>query len=373
MIFTCTYSNGNVGFAQELQRYLIRKKQDFLLLLHPLDLSIARVSVLEEYKNGQLVRSQKSWPSPNINAVNYFRCVCTTFWSLLRFGRRTQLFIAVSNIDAVVGLFLRLLFKFKVVLVSTDFSPHRRFANPIMNTVYNVCDRVAYRACNAVWHMYPERGALKRYKNRAPSYDILDGNNFRRVKRLALAEINRFRLVYIGQINRDCRLDEAIEAIADLKSDFPEAGLDIISSGDPMYEQRLRKLASDRGVSERVAFHGQIPSPDRYEPILAKAGIGLCLYEIDKNDFAWYGTPLKVYLYAACGLPTVCSDTMGPFTREYIERDGVGVLSARGTLKAILMKLFSDASDYARMREKTIHWAAEFDYDDKFDKYLSLV
>jgi glycosyltransferase involved in cell wall biosynthesis len=221
--------------------------------------------------------------------------------------------------------------------------------------------------------MYNERGQIKKYKYRAKAFDVLDGNNFSRIKRLPLNEINRYRMVYIGQINRDCRLDEAIEAVASLKGRFPAVGLDIISSGAPETEGRLKSLAAHLKVTDRVTFHGQIKSPEIYENLIKKCGLGLCLYEINADDLAWYGTPLKIYLYASCGVPTIASDTMGPFTKEYFEKEDAGILSGRGTLKDKVEELFSNDRRYAELRARTIQWAAPFDYDAKFDKYLSLV
>jgi len=283
------------------------------------------------------------------------------------------MFIAFSNVDALAGVVCRFFAPLKVVYVSTDYSPKRRFENPVLNAIYSVADRWAYRWADVVWHMYVERGELKKYKHRARSYDVLDGNNFRRIERFPVDKINPFRLVYIGQINRDCRLEEAINAVANLKGKFPNVGIDIISTGDPELERRLQALAKDRGMADQIIFHGQIRSSEVYEEIIKRCGLGLCLYEIDKDDFAWFGTPLKVYLYAACGVPSICSNAMGPQTMDYMEKGGVGLLAARGTLEQTLQSIFSDPARYAQMRERTIKWAAQFDYDDKFDKFLALV
>jgi glycosyltransferase involved in cell wall biosynthesis len=236
-----------------------------------------------------------------------------------------------------------------------------------------MADRMAYRWATAVWHMYPERGQLKKYKHRTKCYDILDGNNFRQIQRLPADQINRFRLVYIGSINRDCRLEEGIMAVSRLKEEFPNTCLDIISSGDPAYEQRLKDLARKETILDRVTFHGQISDPEVYERLLCQCGLGLSLYQLDENDHAWYCTPLKVYLYAACGIPTILSDTIGPQTRGYLERDGIGVMAARGELAEVIRGVFTDRDRYLDMRARAIRWASQFDWEDKFDKFLSLV
>lgn len=373
MIFISTYSNNNVGLAQELMRYLKRRKESFFILYHPLNLTGRLCSHLEEYRDGEKVNTVDSMPSIRIAFLHYFRCFLTTFNSLLFRAKQVNLFIGFSNVDAIAAIVIRLFSPMKVVYVSTDFSPKRRFENALLNWLYYTADKIAYRWSTAVWHMYPERGQLKEYKYRTRSFDVLDGNSFRRIQRLPIEQINRFRLVYIGQINRECRLDEAIKTVSLLRNEYPCVYLDIISSGNPEYEKSLRDLVKEEGVADRVVFHGQISDPEVYEKLLCQCGIGLSLYELDENDHAWYGTPLKVYLYAACGLPSICSDRMGPYTRESLETDGIGVMAARGKLLEVVRSLFEGQDRYVEMRKRAIQWASQYDYEDKFDKFLSLV
>ena len=61
----------------------------------------------------------------------------------------------------------------------------------------------------------------------------------------------RWRLLYVGRLDRRKGIDDVIRALASLP---PEAILEVIGSGDANERDRLRSLARDLGVGERVVF-----------------------------------------------------------------------------------------------------------------------
>lgn len=64
------------------------------------------------------------------------------------------------------------------------------------------------------------------------------------------------RIVVIARLHPQKQLDKAIAAIARLADAFPEARLDLY--GDGPEEERLRRLADELGVGDRVIFHGHV-------------------------------------------------------------------------------------------------------------------
>ncbi len=60
----------------------------------------------------------------------------------------------------------------------------------------------------------------------------------------------RWQLLFVGRIRRTKGVDTVIEALAQL----PEAQLTLIGKGDPDYEQEVRALADELGVSDRMTW-----------------------------------------------------------------------------------------------------------------------
>nr|WP_255499469.1 glycosyltransferase [Aeromicrobium senzhongii] len=65
------------------------------------------------------------------------------------------------------------------------------------------------------------------------------------------------RIVVIARLHPQKQLDRAIDAFALVAPRHPTATLEIYGDGDE--EQRLRDRAAERGVADRVVFHGHVP------------------------------------------------------------------------------------------------------------------
>ena len=83
----------------------------------------------------------------------------------------------------------------------------------------------------------------------------------------------RFSLIMHGTVEERYGIDTAIEAIALLADELP--GLELEVYGDGTYRETLERLASERGVADRVHFQrGWVPLPDLVRAISeADAGV----------------------------------------------------------------------------------------------------
>jgi glycosyltransferase involved in cell wall biosynthesis len=142
---------------------------------------------------------------------------------------------------------------------------------------------------------------------------------------------------------------DLVEAFAALAPGNPDVRLLMMGGGGDDLE-RCRRLASDRGIGERVVFTGTVP----YERL--PAHLNLCSVLVApfspsrdlkrKAVFDRYGLwwcPLKIFEYMAMGKPVVCS-RVGVIP-EYIE--GAGLLYPEGDIPALAERLSSLLSDGA--------------------------
>jgi glycosyltransferase involved in cell wall biosynthesis len=122
--------------------------------------------------------------------------------------------------------------------------------------------------------------------------------------RRTFREDGRLRLIYTGALTPTYELDVALRAFAGLVEARPELdpAFDLYGRGDS--EDRLRTLASELGMGDRVTFHGRIPIDD-VPAAVAAADIGVAPTRLD--PFTAMSQSGKVYEYAAMGKPVVAS------------------------------------------------------------------
>jgi len=152
-------------------------------------------------------------------------------------------------------------------------------------------------------------------------------------------------VVYAGNLGSAQDLEACVPAIPRL--DHDDTVLRLVGSGD--IESRLRELADELGVDNRVEFVGTVPRSEVPE-ILNTATIGIAPLK-DAEVFA-YAMPTKVYEYMACGLPVLVTGR-GEVERFVLDSDG-GV-HARNDPAAIahrIDEMLADERRRQRMAER---------------------
>ena len=107
---------------------------------------------------------------------------------------------------------------------------------------------------------------------------------------------SRLALVYVGNLGEGYGLETVIDAVAKA----PDFTLDIAGRGPK--EEILRAKVTALGLTERVRFHGYLPSNALGE-LLGRCEIGV----IPMRDDSWVGLPYKLGDYLAAGLFVVSS------------------------------------------------------------------
>ena len=172
------------------------------------------------------------------------------------------------------------------------------------------------------------------------------------------------RIVVLGRLVTHKRVDLVLEAFDRVRSRGPFAGrdlhVDVIGKG-PEHEA-LTRLVADRGLADRVTFHGYV-SDDAKAALLARASVHAC-----GSDAEGWGQ--AVIDAAAWGVPTVARDVPG--LRDSIRPGESGWLVPDGDPADVVRRL-ADALDDALVAatdpttrilraEACRAWAHKFDW-----------
>jgi glycosyltransferase involved in cell wall biosynthesis len=122
------------------------------------------------------------------------------------------------------------------------------------------------------------------------------------------------RIAVLGRLVPHKRVDLVLRTLRDLAVDRPGLALDVLGKGPE--EERLRALAVELGVADRVRFHGFVTEERKWD-LLRHASL-----HVAASDSEGWG---QVVIEAAgCGVPTVARDVPG--LRDSVRPGETGLL-----------------------------------------------
>jgi glycogen synthase len=161
----------------------------------------------------------------------------------------------------------------------------------------------------------------------------------------------RWRLLYVGRLDPRKGVDTAVEAVPHLSE---ETTLELIGGWDSQEEERLRGIARDLGILDRVIFSGH---RGRDEIAAAYAACDAAIFPVRWEE-PWGLVPLEAM---GKGRPVVATGRGG--SAEYL-RDGENCLLFEAddaeALADALRRLAADPGLRARLREGGLETAARF-------------
>jgi glycogen synthase len=144
-----------------------------------------------------------------------------------------------------------------------------------------------------------------------------------------------WRLLYVGRLDPNKGVDTAIRALEHLPA---QARLEVIGGWDTVEEARLRELALDTGVSERVHFAGQL---GRAELVEAYGRADAVVFPV-RWDEPWGLVPLEAM---GRGRPVVATGRGG--SAEYLRDEHNCLLFGADDAEALAERLSRLATDQA--------------------------
>lgn len=160
------------------------------------------------------------------------------------------------------------------------------------------------------------------------------------------------RLVVLARLVPHKQIEHAIAVVAALRTDHPDLQLDVV--GDGWWREQLEADVRDRGVGDRVTFHGHVPDAER-DRLLARAWLAL-LPSVKE------GWGLAVLEAAAQRTATVAYRDAGGVTESVLDGvTGLLVEDLAGLTDAV-RRVLADPSLRDRLGDAAAERAGEFDW-----------
>lgn len=162
----------------------------------------------------------------------------------------------------------------------------------------------------------------------------------------------------VGRLKKYKRIDHAIEAVAVLRRRGRDVRLRIAGKGDD--EPRLRETVDRLGVGDLVAFEGFVTEEGKRD-LMRRAWATVQ----PSPKEGWGITNIEA---AACGTPTVASDSPG--LRESVVDDRTGILYPHGDIGRLadaMERLAADRAEVERLGVGALAFAQGFTWDRAAD------
>ena len=167
--------------------------------------------------------------------------------------------------------------------------------------------------------------------------------------------------LYVGRVKRYKRIDLILHAMATLKDKYGDLRLVVAGQGDDI--DRLKTIAKDGGIEERVDFRGYIAENEKVA-LLRHA----CSLIVPSSKEGWGITAIEAN---ACGTPVIASRSPGLIDSVRHEHSGLHVPHGDITALASAMgRLMDDRALHSRLVTGAIQWAATFSWDKAAQEML---
>jgi glycosyltransferase involved in cell wall biosynthesis len=175
-------------------------------------------------------------------------------------------------------------------------------------------------------------------------------------------------LLYAGTVAERYGVDLIVRAVARLKDEIPGLRARIVGDGDLV--PKLRDIAREHGIEDRVSFDGPVPL-DAMPGIISTAWIGAQPHRAD--PLMRYSFSTKLLEWGSLGLPVVTSATES-VVREFTEDEMM--LVPPGDLDAFcdrIRRAHADPGGLTRLAERGRAAAARFDWNAERERLLAVV
>jgi glycosyltransferase involved in cell wall biosynthesis len=161
-------------------------------------------------------------------------------------------------------------------------------------------------------------------------------------------------LLYVGRVKRYKQIDHILTAMSILGGAGRVLRLAVVGAGDDL--PRLKKLAGEFGLADRVEFAGFVDEDKKIE-YLRKSTV----FVNPSEKEGWGITNIEA---SACGTPVAANDAPG--LRDSVVDSDTGLLykeNDTASLAAALEKLLGDAELRTRLGLRGRLWAQKFSWD----------
>lgn len=354
------------GTGSELTTLFQRKKVPYIFIRH--SLFNGYPSEVEKFRRDKVEKRLYGFrrvPFP----LRILQEQLISFYFLFK-DEPAQIFIGIDPLNALTGIIARFLGKVKKVIFYTADYARQRYKNPLLNIAYHLVDNFSSQNSDQVWCV-STRIVKERKKQGLPDAKVFfvpNSPEIRKIRKLPLAQKNKYDLVIVSNITKSIDYPKIIQAVKELSKKYQDLRLLLVGSGE--YEAELRTMVKKQRLGGRILFVGRKPHQEVIE-ILSKSGVGIALYT---KDFPWieFGDSMKVREYLACGLPVIMNNVVS--TADDVEKGSAGIVLKKkdGELYQAIERIFSTPKLYQKMHKNARKLAETFDFTKIVGNLLEL-
>lgn len=364
------------GVADDLKKYLLDHKCKHLWFIgHEFSSSATRKSFMEYYVQGN---KKAVYYSPDFRFLPeiliYLKDLFFTFFWLISCLKNSDYYFGLGGINVFCGFLLkkRLCIK-KIIYYSIDYMPVR-FSNPILNNIYHKLDLYCVNQSNQTWNLSPMMIKLRdkihqgKIKKESVQKVVPVGVWCNEIRRNRFSDRHANELIFVGHLLKKQGVQIVLKAIPEIVKSHPTFKFRVIGGGE--YESVLKKMTRDLKIEKNVIFEGHIFAISEIYERLAKAAIGIAMYEKNKDNFTYYADPTKIRNYLASSLPVIMTDV--PYNARELEREKCAVIVAydeKQVGKAVL-DLLNDKGKLREYQKNAGRYAQKYDWKRILDDFF---
>jgi len=369
------------GAPQELEDFFVNNKaRNVIFIGHPFSYCYKRygmkgASHIRTHHSGNLVYYHEAidWRLPDL--LMYMKDVFyTVYWSLTC-GVKFDIMFGADCLNALICLFLRTIGRGKTVCFYTIDYFRSRFKNRALNAIYFLMDKICVERCDWVWNVSTrirtgreEEGIPIKYRDKQLTVPI--GTKFDEAQRLSVNEIDRHKVVFLGDVHKQAGIYLLIDSIPEIIARVPKTRFVIIGGGE--HEVEVKQIIKQRGFQKYVEFKGVVTNRKHLEKLLSMNAIGVAPYKpgSDSHSSTYFADPTKPKDYMALGLPVVI--TRVPQIADEIDKNraGFAINYNKDEFVNAVVNLLSDDQLYKECRENALKLASKYSWDRIFTEAL---
>lgn len=370
------------GPPQDLKTYLLERQATLYFIEQPISYSDDPTATAEYYEQGKLVkqfkfpmfRLPKKMRRPDIdsNPLAYIlfktRDVLSTLYFFLKVRKKFDVYFGVEAVNAMLGLFFRLIRSAKVVVYDIiDYSPVR-FPNKVLNKIYHTLDNLCVKRCDASWVQTQRIIDHRKTKGLPPDKQWVKptGVHLSKVGGVDYDQIKPHQVIYVGGFYDRDGSELLVESLPLICSTISDLNLLMVGHGDRREE--VKKMVSKMGYEKNVKFLGTVSDPEKVDALIKESAIGLAPYKEDLNSLKTYNDTAKPKLYLSLGIPVVMTRST-LFSEELNqEQAGFAVSFDKQEWAKAIVQLLQDEAKLKTFRANALKLAKKYSWDQIFDR-----
>ncbi len=278
-----------------------------------------------------------------------------------------ELAICFDSLSFIHTYFFNFVYKSKkLVFYNIDYS-QKRFSNPVINFVYQSCNKFAYKKCDYFFSLYSllidEIDTQKKLSSKSFLIkSTIDLNNIKLNKKRNPNSIVYAGVVEYGTVN----FDPFLLALQKLKKNHVPFVFDLYGK---ITSQEFPDKIKNLGLEKEIRFKGTLDYDTYLSEVLPTQKIGVAPYALKESegvpDHVFLGTDLtsKLVDYLGAGLPMISTPVNDGFNIIRETESGFLVTTEKEWFSA-LKKLLTNKAIYKKYQKNALQLAKSYDIEE---------